>query len=273
MAVGRRWPTLEILAMDLKEAYRFPIPEILAFLYAFFPLIFSPVAYAAMGLEAEEARLLIIMSLSSSMISFITIILILKNISYGLANEIRKGLVQTYLTYPVGRASFFLVKLISGVLIPIAYIVLSICVFTGLLFPDLALKHLDVFLLGLLAFVADVLLPASLMFLAAIAVRRGGASLAIGIALLFAVNVISSILLMIGNITGWEGVRHVYYTLNPLAALMRHYSLAIGGTPLGPGGGAPTMWECVAYLSGNYAIAIAFYVAALIYFLRRFEPV
>ncbi len=273
MAVGRRWPTLEILAMDLKEAYRFPIPEVLAFLYAFFPLIFSPVAYAVTGLEAEEARLLIVMSLSSGMISFITIILILKNISYGLANEIRKGLVQTYLTYPVGRGRFFLAKLTSGILIPVAYVVMSICVFTGLLFPDLALEHLDVFLLGLLAFVADILLPASLMFLAAIVVRRGGASLAIGIALLFAVNVISSILLMIGNITGWEGVRHVYYTLEPLVALMRHYSLSVGGAPLGPGGEAPTMWECMAYLSGNYAIAIAFYTAALIYFLRRFELV
>ena len=123
--MGRRWPTLEILAMDLKEAYRFPIPEVLAFLYAFFPLIFSPVAYAVTGLEAEEARLLIVMSLSSSMISFITIILILKNISYGLANEIRKGLVQTYLTYPIGRGKFLLVKLISGVLIPLSLIHIS----------------------------------------------------------------------------------------------------------------------------------------------------
>ncbi|RLI08253.1 hypothetical protein DRO32_02530, partial [Candidatus Bathyarchaeota archaeon] len=266
----RRWPMLEVLAIDLKEAYRFPIPELLAFLYAFFPFTFSP-AIVAFGPEAEEARLLLIMSLSSGMVSFITMVLILKNISYGLANEVRKGLVQTYLTYPIGRGRFFLAKLISGILIPVSYIILSVCVFTAINLPALAVKHLDILALGLLALLADVLFPAALMFLAAITVKRGGASLAIGIALWFAVGIVSSLLLMIGNITDWEGVVHAYYLFNPLDALLMHYG-ALGRAPLLPGGEAPELWQCYAYLGGNYAITLAFYVLALIYFLRRFEP-
>ncbi|RLI07611.1 hypothetical protein DRO32_03600 [Candidatus Bathyarchaeota archaeon] len=269
--MGRRWPALEILAIDLKEAYRFPIPELLAFLYAFFPLTFSPMVLTLTA-GLEEARLLLIMSLSSGMVSFITIVLILKNISYGLANEVRKGLIQTYLTYPVRREALFLVKLVSGILIPAAYVALSIGVFTALNFPDLALKHLDVLIVGLLALLADVLLPASLMLLAAVVVRRGGASLAIGIALWFALGVVSSMLLVIGNLTGWENVVHAYYLLSPLEALLVHYG-AIGLGPIMPGGGKPELWHCHAYLIGNYAIALAFYSLALIYFVRRFEPV
>jgi len=268
---GRRgWPTLELLALDLKEAWRFPIPELLAFLYVFFPLLFAPTVRAAM-ITGPEARLLMGMNMASGLMSFITFIIILKNIAYGLANEIRKGLLQTYLTYPIGRGRLLLVKVVSGILVPVAFVVLSVAVSTSITFPELAAEHPEVLLAGLACLLAGSLLPAALMLLVAIVVRRGGTSLAIGIAIVFALQVVSSLLMMTAALTGWESAWHAYYVLNPFSAYLAYYSVPGGPTLLGEGLKLE-LWECHAYLAGHYAIIVALYALAFAYFLRRFEP-
>ena len=266
----RSWPFLELLAMELKGTWRFPLPEVFVFLYAFLALMFGHMVRAAATLVAEEARLLLVINASSGMVGFITMILILKNIAYGLANEIRKGLVQTYLTYPIGRGRFLAIKVISGILVPVGMAAGSVVVFTALILPELALKHLDVFAMSLLGLVAGSLLSAALMLLSAVTVRRGGVSLAVSIGIIFAIQIASSILLMAASISGEEALWRAYYVLNPLYALMQHYRLA----GLAPGAEVyrPELWECYAYMAGYYAIVLALYLLTFIYFLRRFEP-
>ena len=270
-AGGRRgWPTLELLAIDLKETWRFPIPELLAFLYAFFPLMFGQMVRAS-GLPAE-ARLLLGMNSASSLMNFITFILILKNISYGLANEIRKGLVQTYLTYPVGRGRLLLVKVISGILVPVAFVVLSVGVFSAVIVPELALEHVDVLLVGLACMLAGSLLPAALLLFVALLVKRGGTSLGVGIALIFALQITSSLLMLAASLTGWESAWRAYYVLSPFTAYLNYYSVPGSPGSMGQKTVELELWECHAYLASHYAIVIAFYVLAFIYFIRRFEP-
>ena len=212
----------------------------------------------------EEARLLMSMNFASGLMGFITFIIVLKNIAYGLANEIRKGLLQTYLTYPIGRGRLLLVKVISGILVPVAFVVLSIAVSTAITFPELAAEHPEVLLAG-------SLLPAALMLLVAIVVKRGGTSLAIGIAIVFALQIANSLLMMTASLTGWESAWRAYYVLSPFSAYLAHYSVP-GGFTL-PGKSLKLeLWECHAYLASHYAIIVALYALAFAYFLRRFEP-
>jgi len=266
-------PMLEILAIDLAGAYKAPIPEALAFLYAFFPLLFSFAAFMtfAMHTISDEARLLTVMSLSQRVLSLITIGLILKNVSYGLANELRKGLIQTYMTYPIGRGRLLFVKLLTGVLVPIGYVAFSVLLFTAINMPDLAAEHPHVLALGLLAMVGELLFMASLLFITAIMVKRGGISLAAGIALIFIIQIISAFLLIGAALTRDVAYLHAMYVLDPFAALLDHYQ---GGRalPWATDTWRPAFWDCVGYLIAHYAILIAIFTAAFVYFIRRFEP-
>ena len=265
-------PMLELLAMDIAGAYRPPIPEVLAFLYAFFPLLFSFSASVASGILADEERLLLVMNLSQSVLGLITIGLILKNVSYGLANELRKGLIQTYMTYPIGRGRLLFVKLLTGVLVPVGYVVFSVLLFTAINMPDLAAEYPHVLALGLLAMVGELLFMASYLFITAIMVRRGGISLVAGIALIFIVQIIKTVLLMGAALTGDVAYLHAMYVLDPFAALLEHYR----GASIPPwikSTWRPGFWDCVGYLSIHYAILIAIFTATFVYFIRRFEPI
>jgi len=270
----RRWPTLEILAMEFSTAYRFPIPEVLIFLYVFFPLFFSHVA-RAIPVSTEEASLLLVISLSQGVMGLITLILILRNVAYGLANEIKKGLMQTYLTYPVGRGRLLLVKLISGILVPIGFVATSVLVFTAINFPELALKYPHVLVVGLASSLGEILLLGSIMFLSAIIIKRGGTSLAVGIALMFILQIADLALSITASITGWEGLWHIRYLLGPSLAFLTYYQApgAQAGVVVSDGETfVPEFWECMGYLVGHYALIIAICLASLIYFMRRFEP-
>jgi len=267
-------PMLEVLAMDIAGAYRPPIPEVLAFLYAFFPLLFSFAASATPGISlmADEERLLLVMSLSQNVLGLITIGLILKNVSYGLANELRKGLIQTYMTYPVGRGKLLFVKLLTGALVPAGYVVFSVLLFTAINMPDLAAEYPHVLALGLLAMVGELLFMASLLFITAIMVKRGGISLVAGIALIFIMQIIRTVLLIGATLTGDVAYLHAMYVLNPFTALLDHYRGA-STLPWTKSTWRPGFWDCVGYLSMHYAILIAVFTATFVYFIRRFEPI
>jgi len=270
---GRRgWPTLELLALDLKEAWRFPIPELLAFLYVFFPLLFAPTVRAAM-ITGPEARLLMGMNMASGLMSFITFIIILKNIAYGLANEIRKGLLQTYLTYPIGRGRLLALKVFTTVGVPVLYVLLGIWLFALVNLPELMAEHLGIFLTALAAAVGWVLFLSGLLLLIAILVRRGGPALGLGIGAWFGLSLLRTFLATAGGITGQEAYWHAYYVLSPSTALEDHYRSIyfVHAGPTSPF--RPELWQCYAYLASHYALAASFFAAALIYFLRRFEPI
>mgnify|MGYP000657406861 CR=1 FL=1 len=268
---GRRLgsPTLEILAIDLTGAYRFPIAEALAFLYAFFPFL-SRLLGLPLPAGAEEGVLLQVMSATQTFLGLITLILILRNISWGLANEVKKGLIQTYLTYPIGRGRLLLVKFISGVLVPVAYVALSILLFTGLNTPGLAARYPHVLALGLLAMLGDILFTASFLFLTAVLVKSAGTSLGVGIITIFGVQIVESVLMVLGILFESAACLQAAFVLSPFMALTLHYSPGF----LGPGLAlfVPGFWDCVGYLAANLSITTGIYVTAFVYFMRGFEP-
>lgn len=262
---------LELICIDLSEGWRFPIPELLSFLYTLFPLLFSYLI-RSLAIEPPEAKLLLAVSVSQGTISLITMLLVLKNISYGLANEVKKGLIQTYLSYPIKRSSLLLTKIVTGILIPILYVVASTMLFAYINFPGLLFRRGIVLLLGLGSLIGRLSLMSGLLLLVAVTVRGGGTSLGLGIALLFGMDVLSMSLNMLGGMTGERLYWDAYYLLNPLEALVIHY-----GSPhfiyFGYANAfKPGFLTCIIYLSSHYLIVVLVYVLTFIYFTRRFEP-
>lgn len=271
MKVTRPSVILEFISMELSETWRFPLPELFSFLYVLFPLFFSYLVRSIV-MGPPEAKLVFVASLAEGTVSLITILLILKNISYGLANELKGGLIQTYLSYPVGRVALLSVKVFSGILIPLAYVVFSTLTFAYVNLPGLVTKYFNVLALSLLSLIGQLMLAAGLLLLISILVKGGGASLGLGIASLFGLDALSMAFNMLGGTTGEEVYWHAYYLLNPLDALVNHYG-SLRFLYVGYGRGfKPSLNQCLTYLSLHYLIVSLIYLASFAYFARRFEP-
>ena len=243
----------------------------MAVLYVITPLAFSHLVRALV--LSPETRVISAVSLAYGPMEFITLALVLKGISWGLSNEIRKGLIQTYLTYPIGRGRLLALKVFTTVGVPVLYVLLGIWLFALVNLPELMAEHLGIFLTALAAAVGWVLFLSGLLLLIAILVRRGGLALGLGIGAWFGLSLLRTLLATAGGITGQEAYWHAYYVLSPSTALEDHYRgvhfVHAGLTsPF-----RPELWQCYAYLASHYALAASFFAAALIYFLRRFEPI
>lgn len=100
---------LEIFASTLQQDYRFPILEIFAFLYTLGTFIFVSFGRIS-GVMDERTAFQLVTSLMG-LPMFIFIILIFKNIAYGLGNDLEKGTIQTFFSYPLKRRSILTAKL------------------------------------------------------------------------------------------------------------------------------------------------------------------
>ena len=99
--MGKGKPFLEVLSSAIHEDYRFPFLEIFAFLYALgtFVLANFTMGMAFQNTTNEAVAFTVTTSLiSGSLIVFI--ILVLKNVAYGLGSDLEKGIIQTYFSYP-----------------------------------------------------------------------------------------------------------------------------------------------------------------------------
>nr|NIR86604.1 hypothetical protein [Candidatus Bathyarchaeota archaeon] len=192
--MGKGKPFLEVFASALHEDYRFPILEIFAFLYALGTFVFAsfgpPMPSRALSGEA------IAYNLTASLLGlplFIFIILIFKNIAYGLGSDLEKGIIQTYFSYPLKRRGILTAKLLSALGIAlILFLTIQISAL-HVLAPDIVSPHLGTVLLTYAANLSYPLLIASIILLATLILRRGGLTVVIGIVLYFAMSIISSV--------------------------------------------------------------------------------
>jgi len=110
MKKGR--PFLEIFTYALDEDYRFPILEIFAFLFTLAMFVF---VNFNVGFETGEALTYsLISTLCGFLLLFIFVVLILKNVAYGLGGDLEKGVMQTLFSYPLKRRYILTAKLRSG---------------------------------------------------------------------------------------------------------------------------------------------------------------
>jgi ABC-type transport system involved in multi-copper enzyme maturation permease subunit len=269
--MGKGKPFLEVLASAIHEDYRFPFLEIFAFLYAAGTFLFASfgVSITAVGstnqamATANEAIAYGAVSSLLSMPLFIFIILIFKNIAYGLGSELEKGIVQTYFSYPLKRRAILTAKLLSA--LGVALLLFLGLQISGLyiLAPDILLPQLGTVLLTYAASLSYPFLIAGIMLLLTLKLRRGGISLVVGLVLYFAMSMVSLIATIVAIVTESPLSFQILSAISPSIALQQYYVGSLGDF------WAPAFSEVLLYTGVSYVIVAFVFALGYIYFSRR----
>ena len=267
--MGKGRPFLEIFTYALDEDYRFPILEIFAFLFALGTFVF--VDFASYGQTGEALAYNLVSTLCGFPLLFIFVVLILKNVAYGLGGDLDKGVMQTMFSYPLKRRYILRARLLSGLGIALL-LFFGIQIFgLFLLAPDVILTYPStVFLTYAAQLCSPALLLAGLVLLLTLRLKRGGLALIIGVVLFLAGLIVSGFVTSIAYGTGSDLSLKIWAVINPNSALQRYYM----GTPglfFAEETWVPSFSEVLLYLGAGYLIVAAIFVVGYVYFERRLE--
>jgi ABC-type transport system involved in multi-copper enzyme maturation permease subunit len=265
MAKTKGRPFLEIFASALNEDYRFPILELFAFLYAL-----STFAMANLAPTTNVTGEVQAYSLASSLLGmplFIFIILIFKNIAYGLGNDVEKGVIQTFFSYPLKRRSILSAKLLSAVGVSLALLFAIQIPALYVLAPGIVAPHIGTVLLTYAVSLASFLQIAAAVLLVALILKKGGLALVLGIVLVFGISIALNVVLAIASATKSILGLQILSVLSPSVALGMHYQ-SLGTSLIGPVW-TPSLTEVLTYTGASYAVALFLFVLGYIYFSRR----
>lgn len=260
-------PFIEVFASAVHEDYRFPILELFAFLYSLGTFVFASFGSSifTQTVTNESVAYMLVSSLLGLPL-FIFIILIFKNIAYGLGNDLEKGIIQSYLSYPLKRCALLTAKLISA--IGIALILFLTIQISALyvLAPDVISPYLGTVLLTYAANLSPSLFVAGIMLLITLVLRRGGLTLVIGIVLYFAMSIVSSVAMVVAFATDSNFPLQIMSVIAPNIVLAEYFSVNVGfGNQLW----APAFSEVLLFLGMSYAIVIFLFLLGYYYFSRR----
>jgi len=266
MKKGR--PFLEIFTYALDEDYRFPILEIFAFLFTLAMFVFANFNLA--GETGEALTYSLISTLCEFLLLVIFVIVILKNVAYGLGGDLEKGVMQTVFSYPLKRRYVLTAKLLSGLGMTLL-LFLGIQIFSlFLLAPDVIRTYPSTVFLTYAAQLCPALLLAGLVLLLTLRLKRGGVALAIGFILFFAGLIVSGWVPSIAYNTGSNVILKIWAVIDPNLALERYYS-SMGTVGFSPGTWTSSFSEVLLYLGAGYLIVAALFVGGYAYFDRRLE--
>ncbi len=268
--MGKGRPFLEIFTYALDEDYRFPLLEIFAFLFALGTFVFVDLG-AYSGQTGEASAYNLVSTLCGFPLLFIFVVLILKNVAYGLGGDLEKGVIQTLFSYPLKRRYILTARLLSGLGIALL-LFLGIQIFgLFLLAPDVILTYPStVFLTYAAQLCSPVLLLAGLVLFFALRLKRAGLALVIGVVLLLTGLVVSGFVTSIAYGTGSHLSLEIWAVINPNSALQTYYS-NVGVASLPPETWVPSFSEALLYLGAGYLIVAALFIVGYIYFDRRLE--
>lgn len=258
-------PFLEVLSSAIHEDYRFPFLEVFAFLYALSPFVLASFTGSQGASSATVAYNVVESLLSGSL--FIFIIIVLKNVAYGLGSDLEKGIVQTYFSYPLKRWLILTAKLFSALGV-------SMVLFLGLqisalylLAPDIILPHFDIVLLTYITNLSFPLLISAIMLLLTLILRRGGIALVVGIILYFAIGLISGLALAFTWATESPLALQIISLISPSYVLQYHYSSGVSSYYSTIW--TPTFSDVLLYTGASYVIVALVFVLGYVYFSRR----
>lgn len=262
MKKGR--PFLEIFASVLHDDFRFPQLEIFAFLFAFATFALANLVFTA-KISSEEVITYVLVSSAVGTPLLIFLLLIFKNIAYGFGGDIEKGILQTYLSYPLKRRSILTAKLLSAVGVSALLFFGTQLLALSIQASSLILPQLGTVLLTYIASFGQVLLLTSVILLIALVIKKGTASLVIGVVMYFATQLAMMLALFLAPQMGATALFQVVSVLNPSVALQAHYGIPVQNTA----GWTPTIMETTYYIIGNYAITVVLFFICYYYFSRR----
>ncbi len=265
--MGKGKPFLEVLSSALHEDYRFPILEIFAFLYALATFVlssFTPFIYITSTQPGAATYNAITPLLALPL--FIFLILVFKNIAYGLGNELEKGIIQTFFSYPLKRRGILTAKLVSALGVSLLLFLTIQISALSILAPDLVLPHLDTVLLTYAASLSTIFFISGIMLLLTLKLRRGGITLVVGVVLYFAISIVTNIAVFYSFATKSTIALQILSVFSPNLALQQYYGLLpeiLGDF------WAPTLFEVQLYVVASY-VAVAFiFFLGYYYFSRR----
>jgi ABC-type transport system involved in multi-copper enzyme maturation permease subunit len=269
--MGKGKPFLEVLSSAIHEDYRFPFLELFAFLYALGTFVFASfgVTITAQGGTNQAiatANEVIAYGAVSSILSLplsIFIILVFKNIAYGLGSDLEKGIIQTYFSYPLKRRGILTAKLLSA--LGVALLLFLGIQISGLyiLAPDIVLPQLGTVLLTYAANLSYPLLIAGIMLLLTLKLRRGGISLVVGLVLYFAMSIVSGIATIFAIVTETPLSLQIISAISPSIVLQQYYGGLLGDFWV------PAFSEVLLYTGVSYVIVAFVFFLGYTYFSRR----
>jgi len=265
--MGKGKPFLEVLSSAIHEDYRFPFLELFAFLYALGTFVFA--SFGGIITATGTTNEAIAYSTTSSIIGasmFVFVILVFKNVAYGLGGDLEKGIIQTYFSYPLKRSGILTAKLLSAIGV-------ALLLFLGIqisalyiLAPDIVLPQLSTVFITYAATLSSALLIAGIMLLVTLGLRRGGITLVVGIILYAAMGIITSIAMVVSFATKSPLALQIISVISPSMALQQHYG---GMSDIFSSVWAPTLSEVILYIGASYVIVASLFVLGYIYFSRR----
>ncbi|MCW4021239.1 MAG: hypothetical protein NWF14_08440 [Candidatus Bathyarchaeota archaeon] len=272
-------PFLEVLASAVHEDYRFPVLEIFAFLYTVATFVFTNASLTGIGTQFVKSEEILAFSLVYSLTdlpSFILLLFIVRNIAFGLGSDLEKGVVQTYLSYPLKRRSFLTAKLLSSIGVAVTFC-LGVQVFAlYILAPLTVSSYGGIILVSFAAAQSYQLLVAGIVLLLTLLLKRGSFALVAGIVMHFAFGLLSTLALFISVAMDSNLVYKALAVVNPVLALRQHYwsspeylsqSFFTAGDLW-----SPTFTESLFYVAAGYILVFFVFVAGYLYFERRLEP-
>ena len=268
---GKGRPFVELFASALNEDYRFPLLEIFCFLYAIGAFIFAGFSLGLGGVSSSGDA--VAYGLTSSLLGFplfIFVILILKNVAFGLGNDLEKGIVQTFFSYPIKRRWILSAKLLSAVGVGLIPFVGILTAGMYVLAPDVVGPHIGIVLLTFATSLSEPLLVAGIVLLVTLLLKRGALALVLGIVTYFALFIVQGIVSVIAaftnNVTGLQ----ILSVISPSLIEGRYFSTQSTGPFFGPTTSwTPTFTDVLAYTAASYTIVAIVFLLGYMYFSRR----
>jgi hypothetical protein len=262
-----------MFAIFLKQDYQLPILETFAFLFATGVLLQSSlvqgynetyIAYSYFGSGGTFALPILIF-----------MILIWKNISFGLGGDFEKGVMQTFLTYPLGRGRMLAARLLSSV--GVAFGILSLAEFLVLLVmvPKFATRQMPTLILNYLSVLATPILITMIVLLVCVFVKKSGLPLTVGLISYFVMGLFLEFFVAYALETKNAVLLAVTYLLNPAIAFQSFYRYHFNGGSTGLGisstWGIPGFGDIATYLVGSYLVSAILLVVSILWFVRKLE--
>jgi ABC-type transport system involved in multi-copper enzyme maturation permease subunit len=266
--LGKGKPFLEVLSSAIHEDYRFPFLEFFAFLYALSTFVFANMNIVALKVTTSEGVAYTVTSTLIGMSLIVFIVLILKNVAYGLGSDLEKGIIQTYFSYPLKRWKILTAKLVSAVGV-------SLLLFLGIqiaglyiLAPDIIVPQLGTVILTYIAYMSYPLTITGIMLLLTLIFRKGGIGLVVGIVLYFSLTIVSGIVSLISGMSGSPLALQILSVISPTYALQFYFGAVYGYSTLN---WVPTLNEVLLYTGASYVIVALLFILGHVYFSRRFN--
>jgi len=259
---------LEILSSVANEEYRFPVLEVFAALFALGTLVLAGL-FGSSGHFAgtdEGAAFALVNSLTGLPV-LVLVVLMLKNIAYGLGNDLESGVIRTYLSYPLRRSSLLTARLVSSIGIGLMLFLGISLLALGITSTETILSHPVPVVLSYLGVLCYPLLIVGLVLLLTLVMKRGGPALLAGILLYFASGILSSLLVFLGAALDSGLPLRVFAVIRPDVALQRHYTTGMFAEELW----VPALGEAIVYTVLGYVLVALVFAAGYIFFTRRLE--